>query len=308
MKDELKAELDTFASWERMTTEFSQLLRASFKEFHHACRYYKGQGRSYSVWLLETYPSSFSIHLERADGGRQDLDYDAAVPMYVNRKYFVEFLHNRVFEKKHSNILEDFLYVTFRSLQYVAMVRANAIIDVLISRPLRWLSGKSSQLQNWSPFLMGEALDLVEQLFLRAQHDGSLFLDPNLDLFKPIADKQPAFAQWRTYTFEQEKILAPDGQTPHLIWKMVRDELLAPTDATNALTRTKTIEYLEVQCVAGLQKMHDPRLALRDKLSSVDGAHCVASSKEAHDDTIGVHATNDVLAESVFGTFDMILR
>ncbi|KAL1525764.1 hypothetical protein AB1Y20_020607 [Prymnesium parvum] len=73
---ELQPELDTFAAWERMSTNFSQLLRASFKEFHHSCRYYKGQGRSYNVWLRETYPSDFTIHLERADGGRQDLDYD----------------------------------------------------------------------------------------------------------------------------------------------------------------------------------------------------------------------------------------
>lgn len=71
MKNELKPELDTFSSWERMNTEFSQLLRASFKEFHHSCRYYKGHGRAYSVWLRETHPSAFAIHLERADGGRQ---------------------------------------------------------------------------------------------------------------------------------------------------------------------------------------------------------------------------------------------
>lgn len=165
---ELQPELDTFATWERMSTDFSQLLRASFKEFHHSCRYYKGQGRPYGVWLRESYPSSFCINLERADGGRQacsshtltcgvvvltqarcrrtqDLDYDAAVPLYIDRKFFIEFLHERVFLQKHSNILEDFLYVTFTSVQYVAMARANALVDVLISRPLRWLSGSQTR-------------------------------------------------------------------------------------------------------------------------------------------------------------------
>ena len=44
MKDELKAELETFNAWERMSTEYSQLLRASYKEFHLGCRYYKGKG------------------------------------------------------------------------------------------------------------------------------------------------------------------------------------------------------------------------------------------------------------------------
>lgn len=39
VKMELQEELDTFSSWERMSTDFAQLLRASFKEFHHSHRY-----------------------------------------------------------------------------------------------------------------------------------------------------------------------------------------------------------------------------------------------------------------------------
>lgn len=127
-------------------------------------------------------------------------------------------------------------------------------------------------------------------------------------MFKSIADKQPLFAQWRAYTFETEHILSPDGSTRHLIWQKVRAELLSPTDESNAATRLKTIEYLEVQCSAALRKMHDPRLALRDKLTSKDGARCVSNMAPAHSDLIGCHATNDSLAEGVFGTYDMVLR
>lgn len=213
-----------------------------------------------------------------------------------------------MFCKGHKNILEDFLYVTFSAMQYVAMTRANAIVDILISRPMRWLSGKSAQLHQWSPCSMGEVLDIVEQFFERAQHDGSLFLDPSLDLFKTIAEKQPLFAEWRLYTFDKEHVMSPDGSTKHLLWKEVRKELLSPSDATNAATRAKTIEYLEVQCSAALRKMHDPKLALRDKLSSKDGDHSVGNLVLAHNDLIGCHATNDSLAEGVFGTFDMVLR
>lgn len=308
VKEELQEELDTFAAWERMSTDFAQVLRASFKEFHHMCRYYKGKGRSFNVWLIDTYPDAFCIHLERADGGRQDLDFDAAVPIYIMRKYFVEYLHELVFLLKHSNVLEDFLYVIFRSTQYVAMSRANAIVDLLISRPMRWLSGKSSSLQNWSPYSMGEALDLVEQFFLQAQHDGSLFFDPELDIFKPIADKQPLFQEWRRYSMQDETVLSPNGKTKHKVWKLARDELLVPSDETNVRTRLKTVEYLEVQCRAALRKMQDPKLALRDKLSSADGSNSVGNTGQAHLDTKGIHATNCVLAESVFGTFDMVLR
>lgn len=316
-----------------MSTDFAQLLRASFKEFHHSCRYYKGKGRTFQVWLRDTHPSAFtpSTLNELMVEGRQadctsyapacfvltpplclimpkDLDYDAAVPMYINRRFFVEFLHERVFEPKHSNVLEDFLYVTFRSTQYIAMTRANALVDILISRPLRWLSGKSSQLKGWSPSCMGEALDLVEQFFIQAQHNGSLFFNPDLDIFKPIADRQPMFEAWRRHTFETETILAPDRVTKHLVWQLVRAELISPTDATNLGAQAKTAEYLEVQCAAALRKMHDPNLALRNKLTSCDGEYSVGNSSEAHQLTMGVHATNDALAESVFGTYDMILR
>lgn len=305
---ELQPELSTFAAWERMSTSFDQLVRAAFKEFHHSCRYYKGQGRPFAVWLREVHPTSFTVHLERADGGRQDLDYDAAIPLYINRPFFVEFLHDRVYQPKHRNILEDFLYIVLTSTQYIAMIRANAIIDILISRPLRWLSGKSKDLVDWSPFSIGEAFDAVEQFLVQAQHDGSMFLDDTLDLFASIADKQPAFAAWRHHTFNTQARLAPDGKTKHLLYRRALDELLHPTDSTNAASEQKVIEYLEVQAAAAVRKLHDPKLALRDKLSSQDGVNSVRNAGVAHSDTIGCQSTNDTLAESVFGTFDMVLK
>ena len=36
-----------------------------------------------------------------------------------------------------TNILEDFLYLSFMSVEYIAMIRANGIFDILVSRPLR---------------------------------------------------------------------------------------------------------------------------------------------------------------------------
>lgn len=54
--------------------------------------------------------------------------------------------------------------------------------------------------------------------------------------------------------------------------------------------------------------MHDPRLALADKLTSQDGANSIGKQAMGHADTIGCHASNDSLAESVFGTFDYVLR
>lgn len=62
-------------------------------------------------------------------------------------------------------------------------------------------------------------------------------------------------------------------------------------------------------CCYSLWKMHDPRLSLRDnKLTNKDGASSFGNSGQVQQDLIGCHATIEALAESVFGTNDMILR
>ena len=80
------------------------------------------------------------------------------------------------------------------------------------------------------------------------------------------------------------------------------DELLDPKDPTNEKSRVKTIEYLEVQVKGALRKMLDPKLALHHNLpgEQVDVL--------ARADTIGLDATNDRLAESIFGCWDYVLR
>ena len=331
-----------------MTTEYTQLLRAAYKEFHHGNKYYKGKGREFWVWMKANYPTAFSIHFERAEGGRQDLDYDAAVPLYIMRPYMVEFLHGVVFGADHSNILEDYLYIAFSSEQFIAMTRANAIIDLLISRPLRWLSGRSHEMGacdgTWSPVSMGSALDLVEQIFVKASVDGAVLLDPQLNIFSTIAQKEKMFAAHLEYMYEKDTMVAADGVTKHLVYQLAREELLSPKDPTNAASRLRTIEcapspccpthsarttwhacavsprgltpcsttlllrYLEVQCVAGLRKMHDPKLAIAKHLTSQDGVASFDNSAQAHTDLIGLDATNDRLAESVFGIYDYVLK
>ena len=308
--EELKPHLDKFSSWERITTDYSQLLRAAYKEFHQGNVYYKGKGREFWVWMEENHPTDFIVHFERAEGGRQDLDYDAAVPLYIMRPYMVEFLHTLVFGADHSNILEDFLYYTFRSEQFIAMTRANAVIDLLVSKPLRWLAGSSYMLHKWSPVSMTRTLDRVEQLFEKASTDGSMLLDASLNVFEEIAEEQPKFAAYLKHVYEEWTQLSADGKTSHLVYKLTQAELFNPKDQSNSSStvRAKTIEYLEVQCVAGLRKLRDPKLALANKLTSLDGSMSFTNSVQAHADTIGLDASNDRLAESFFGMYDYVLR
>ncbi|KAL3924242.1 MAG: hypothetical protein SGPRY_003976 [Prymnesium sp.] len=106
---QLEDELKQFSSWERMTTDYEQLFRAVHREFHQGGRHYKGKGADFASWMLDTYPDAFYMHIKRADGGRQ----------------LVEYLHSHVFAAEHKNILEDFLYQTLMTTQYVSMSRAN---------------------------------------------------------------------------------------------------------------------------------------------------------------------------------------
>ena len=88
------------------------------------------------------------------------------------------YLFGRVFEAGHSNILEDFIYVTHRAREYIAMMRANALIDLRIARPLRWLAGKSAELTDWSPISMGLVFEKLETLFERASEVWHASLNP----------------------------------------------------------------------------------------------------------------------------------
>ena len=106
--------------------------------------------------------SAFYIELERAPGSRQDLSFDGAVPIYASRVPISKFLQELVYQPDHANLLEDFLWQALGCSEMVAQLRAHTLVDLLISRPLRWLAGKSAQLNDWSIYSMAGALDLVE--------------------------------------------------------------------------------------------------------------------------------------------------
>lgn len=82
----------------------------------------------------------------------------------------------------------------------------------------------------------------------------------------------------------------------------------ALVNTSYSLQRRPLVRYLEVQCAAALRKMLDPKPALADKLTSQDSSNAVSKQIGGHADTTGCNSSNDTLAESVFGTFDYILR
>ena len=148
-------------------------------------------------------------------------------------------------------------------------------------------------------------LDELDRALTSIAADGHALLDPHLNPFADIEKKQPLFAEHRRFMFKEDHVMSPDGTKPHYLFQVACDELVTPTDPTNAAPAVleKTIEYIEVQCRAALKKMTDSKLALARNLPQPGGVDVLARA-----DTIGLDATNDRLAESIFGTWDYVLR
>ena len=108
---------------------------------------------------------------------------------------------------------------------------------------MRWLAGKAAELQEWSPYKNNMVLDLVYEVFKRAQDGGNLLLDPDLRVLGSIEDEQPLFREWMEYIFCFD-VMSPDGRTRHLQFKLALDEALRPSDPTNVASHQKTVEYL----------------------------------------------------------------
>jgi len=305
LKGELEESLDAFSSFERMSTDPMNLIRAVHKEFHPTGDYYKGKNDQFHDWRGRTHPSSFFFRLERAGSGRQDLGFDAALPIFLDRAILCEFLSLFVMLPDHSNILEAFLWAVLGCQEMVAFLRALTLFDLLLSRPWRWLAGSSSTLKRWSINKMGEVLDHVETALEEVADDGKKLLQPDFDPFASVAAEQPAFAAWRKESADAT-IKAPDGRR-HRLMELALAEAQQPRDKVNKDATDTTIQLIEVMAEAALRKMRDPKLAVSDWLTSQDGKYAIGANAEMHEATIGAHTTTDRV-ESNFGCYGTQIR
>ena len=93
---ELADDLSTFSSFDRVSLEGIDWIRAAYKEFHGGGEYAKGKGREFIAWLHEHHADAFFMPLENTHGTRMDISFDGMVPIFANRKLMAEFLHQLV--------------------------------------------------------------------------------------------------------------------------------------------------------------------------------------------------------------------
>ena len=130
------------------------------------------------------------------------------------------------------NKLEKFLWRVLHCNEMTACLRVCTLWREIFSAPMRYLSGKTDTLAQWSIVSNSDVLDLAYDAMVAIAADGHALLHPSLDPFAPIAEAQPAFKSWREHR-AQQVVKAPDG-TPHCVYPAVLEEARSPVGKGNA--------------------------------------------------------------------------
>ena len=138
LKERLGDSLAEFTSYDRMSVDGNDLIRAIYKELHGGGAYAKGKGREFVAWVKKHYTAAIWMPLERAEGSRQDLVFDGSVPIFIMRPIVLEFLRGLMVPGAN-NQLEKFLLRVLSCNEMTAMLRVNTLWHYIFSRPTRFL-------------------------------------------------------------------------------------------------------------------------------------------------------------------------
>ena len=305
---EVADDLATFSAFERIEPEGGSMIHACFKHFHHGGEYHHGRGREYTVWCEKPgFASRLLPRFERSCGNRQDLRFDGCIPLLLHRRTIAEFLRGYLDCPKSEGKLDKSIYTVMRCNEFTGLLCANSLWKYVFSEPFRWLSGKGAQLEGWSLFKLAEALEMVEKTMEAVAADPRRALDPSLNIFAPVAEELPEFKKYQAELLAQ-KVTAADGETEYYIMqevlKLVRTP---PAGSGEEAAQPFTLKVLKAQAERALEKMHDKRLALANKLTSQDGDYAMSKNADGHRRTMGCNTTNDSV-ENKFATGDFVMR
>jgi hypothetical protein len=257
--------------------------------------------------MRDNHPGELLLHVKRAaSGGRQDVCSMAALAMFWNHNYCLEFLEEQQrLCGKEDNILMSNLMCLLSSVEIIAVSRLWSILHFAIVMPLRWLAGKTHTLTNynWGPISLGRVYD---QLKIDLQ---SIVDQPELihneefmmGMMQPWQDKLPPFAEYMHHQFEckQTRLVANSNSkaVPH---KLVKDELFSPKDQDNKDSTTMLETLAPIMAQAWIDEMMDTRKVTHLYMSDADGKYSwKCCSDEVKAALLGMMAVND-LAESSF--------
>ncbi len=310
----MKEDLGNIDPFLRVSTNFDTILRAVDKLFSLCCNYAKGSGELFLEWMREYHPDSFLLKLQRGVGSRQDFTVEGAGAIYMNRRYYVEFL-DPCLTVANDDILKSNVFIVLSSSEIIALSRVYAIFHVAICLPMRFLAGSTHLFaeHNWSPINMGQAIDILYDALEKIQDDGSKLLnyDFMMHIFDNIRDDLPPFDKYLTYMFEEklnsstkEKFGTTKAEFDDLKvvgFDLLIQELFYPERKENKDTKDLVIEMAVVAADSWMTEFTDPLKATSDYLTKAEGKYSKANfSEEEQTELLGTFATNDI-AEQPFG-------
>ena len=253
----------------------------------------------------KNHPGALLLHVERASGSRQDLCVEGAGAVYWNRKYWVEFLDERL-RNPGDNILQENLFIVLTSCEMISLARVCSIIHIAICLPTRWLAGNYHKLRryDWSVRSMGLMVDILERSLIILENNGKYIINEDfmMSIFQELYDKLPPFAEYFKHMYENKKTtIVADKKTKVVHFTKIRSELFSPVSITNRNTSDMASKLGSIAAAALLCELQDERKATSEHLSSASGKFCWQNSDISyHKNGLGKLAVNDP-SESSFG-------
>ena len=228
---------------------FGAFCRAFDKAFSLSANYPKGFGENFIEYMQENHPTFALYHVARCRGARMDMILEAAVPIYMNRVVCIEYLDYclKMIGKKRENILMRNLWVLLSSSEMVAQTRLYGIMYFAICVPMRWLSGKSHELQDypvsaapedrWGGKSIGKVADELLKKVEEVIAVPSLFLSETymMSIFEPFMIELPPFREYMVKYFSAQRMLVVNKATGMRVNHIAaaRKELFQPESLAN---------------------------------------------------------------------------
>ena len=96
----------------RVKCDIGNVCRCVDKEFNKTANYAKGHGDAFDDWMRRYHPGELMMPVIRTLGGdQQDSLFEGALPVYMGRKFFVQFLHKELCSNTKENILQTNLFI-----------------------------------------------------------------------------------------------------------------------------------------------------------------------------------------------------
>ena len=309
LRAKLSDSLDEIAPELRVSPGFISFARAFDKMFSLCANYPKGWGEVFRAWMKDNHPGELLFSVERAvSGGRQDIASMAALAIFWNRNYYVEFLEEiMVVCGKEDNILARNLWDMLTSTEMVSAARLWSIFHLSIIMPMRWLAAKTHELAeyDWGYISMGKVLDRLKEHLEGIVENPELIHDESfmMGLMDDFSDELPPLKQYLTHIFEEKttRYFACPASAPKAVpMNEIRRELFFPTDQDNKDSTPMLEELAAVASQAWITELTDKTKGTWQFMSESGGDYSFEhSSDELKKALHGVVAVND-LAESSF--------